>query len=85
MLALVGVARGLPAIGCSFHGAKGCPVNVLNERAFRFACTPYATARRLERLVLDVSWTIIMRSGCLWLLGVPLPIIILLWLITGHA
>jgi len=25
-----------------------------------------------------------MRSGCLWLLGVPLPIIILLWLITGH-
>jgi len=26
-----------------------------------------------------------MRSGCLWLLGVPLPIIILLWLITGHA
>ncbi len=27
----------------------------------------------------------IMRSGCLWLLGVPLPIIILLWLITGHA
>ena len=27
----------------------------------------------------------VMRSGCLWLLGVPLPIIILLWLITGHA
>jgi hypothetical protein len=26
-----------------------------------------------------------MRSGCLWLLGVPLPIIIILWLITGHA
>jgi hypothetical protein len=26
-----------------------------------------------------------MRSGCLWLLGVPIPIIILLWLITGHA
>jgi hypothetical protein len=25
-----------------------------------------------------------MRSGCLWLLGVPLPIIIILWLITGH-
>ena len=28
---------------------------------------------------------IVMRSGCLWLLGVPLPIIIILWLITGHA
>jgi len=26
-----------------------------------------------------------MRSGCLWLLGVPLPIILLLWLLTGHA
>jgi len=26
-----------------------------------------------------------MRSGCLWLLGVPIPIIILLWLLTGHA
>jgi len=26
-----------------------------------------------------------MRSGCLWLLGVPIPVIILLWLITGHA
>jgi hypothetical protein len=26
-----------------------------------------------------------MRSGCLWLLGVPIPIIILLWLISGHA
>jgi len=26
-----------------------------------------------------------MRSGCLWLLGVPIPLIIILWLITGHA
>jgi len=26
-----------------------------------------------------------MRSGCLWLIGVPIPIIIILWLITGHA
>jgi len=25
-----------------------------------------------------------MRSGCLWLIGVPIPIIILLWLLTGH-
>jgi hypothetical protein len=27
----------------------------------------------------------IMRSGLLWLIGIPLPIIIILWLITGHA
>jgi len=26
-----------------------------------------------------------MRSGCLWLIGVPIPIIIILWLLTGHA
>jgi hypothetical protein len=27
----------------------------------------------------------IMRSLLLWLIGVPIPIIIILWLITGHA
>jgi len=26
-----------------------------------------------------------MRSGLLWLIGVPIPIIIVLWLLTGHA
>jgi len=26
-----------------------------------------------------------MRSCILWLIGIPIPIIILLWLITGHA
>jgi len=26
-----------------------------------------------------------MRSCLLWLIGVPIPIIIILWLITGHA
>jgi len=26
-----------------------------------------------------------MRSCILWLIGVPIPIIIILWLITGHA
>jgi len=26
-----------------------------------------------------------MRSLILWLIGVPIPIIIILWLITGHA
>jgi hypothetical protein len=25
-----------------------------------------------------------MRSCILWLLGVPIPIIILIWLVTGH-
>ena len=26
-----------------------------------------------------------MRSALLWLIGVPIPLIIILWLITGHA
>jgi len=26
-----------------------------------------------------------MRSLLLWLVGIPIPIIIVLWLITGHA
>jgi len=26
-----------------------------------------------------------MRSGLLWLIGTPIPIIILLWFLTGHA
>jgi hypothetical protein len=26
-----------------------------------------------------------MRSCVLWLIGVPIPIIIILWLLTGHA
>jgi hypothetical protein len=28
---------------------------------------------------------IFMRSALLWLIGVPIPLIIILWLITGHA
>jgi hypothetical protein len=27
----------------------------------------------------------IMRSILLWLIGIPIPIIIILWLLTGHA
>jgi hypothetical protein len=42
--------------------------------------TPWLT----KRLLPTQARTLIMRSGCLWLLGVPLPIIIILWLITGH-
>jgi len=26
-----------------------------------------------------------MRSLLLWLIGIPIPIIIILWLFTGHA
>jgi hypothetical protein len=30
-------------------------------------------------------WETHMRSGLLWLIGIPLPIILILWLVTGHA
>jgi len=26
-----------------------------------------------------------MRSMLLWLIGIPLPVILILWLVTGHA
>jgi hypothetical protein len=28
---------------------------------------------------------VIMRSVLLWAIGIPLPIILILWLVTGHA
>jgi hypothetical protein len=30
-------------------------------------------------------WGFNMRSVLLWLIGIPIPIIIILWLVTGHA
>jgi hypothetical protein len=30
-------------------------------------------------------WEDFMRSVLLWAIGIPLPIIIILWLVTGHA
>ena len=32
----------------------------------------------------DFQTRTIMRSGLLWLIGVPIPIIIIIWLISGH-
>jgi hypothetical protein len=33
----------------------------------------------------DFNMGICMRSALLWLIGIPIPIIIILWLVTGHA
>jgi hypothetical protein len=33
----------------------------------------------------DAFTGISMRSALLWLIGIPIPIIIILWLVTGHA
>jgi hypothetical protein len=31
------------------------------------------------------SWEVFMRSILLWAIGIPIPVIIILWLITGNA
>jgi hypothetical protein len=36
------------------------------------------------RVLNGTSEEIRMRSGLLWLIGVPIPIIVILWLISGH-
>jgi hypothetical protein len=45
----------------------------------------YATPRPATRYEPERKRGENMRSGCLWLIGVPIPIILLLWLLTGHA
>jgi hypothetical protein len=43
------------------------------------------TAPLHEGYLPSVSWEVFMRSMLLWLIGIPLPIILILWLVTGHA
>ncbi len=40
---------------------------------------------RLANYHADFTTGISMRSALLWLIGIPIPIIIILWLVTGHA
>lgn len=41
--------------------------------------------RRLATYQADHFTGKFMRSALLWLIGIPIPIIIVLWLVTGHA
>jgi len=43
------------------------------------------TIRRSGHYLRDHFAGIFMRSMLLWLIGIPIPIIIILWLVTGHA
>jgi hypothetical protein len=43
------------------------------------------TSRAAIHYLLDIFSGNFMRSVLLWLIGIPIPIIIILWLITGHA
>jgi hypothetical protein len=49
------------------------------------ACSADATFPAQGLYLPDLSSGTIMRSILLFLIGIPLPIIILLWLFTGHA
>jgi len=51
-------------------------------------CLPVAIPERVRhtrRCFLDDFTGTIMRSLLFWLIGIPIPIIILVWLVTGHA
>ena len=62
-------------------------LNVSNAAAI--ALYELQALRELSRLqpgyLSQHSWEDFMRSVLLWAIGIPLPIIIILWLVTGHA
>ncbi|GJE50593.1 hypothetical protein GOFOIKOB_3642 [Methylobacterium tardum] len=46
--------------------------------AFTASCVPIESYPTLGRTVAEVE-AVMLRGGLLWLLGIPLPIILLLW------
>jgi hypothetical protein len=48
-------------------------------------CQPRGTTRLQSGYLLQHCLEDFMRSLLLWAIGIPLPIIIILWLVTGHA
>ncbi len=48
-------------------------------------CRAGGTIFAQRHFIRDHIWGTNMRSALLWLIGIPIPIIIILWLITGHA
>ena len=46
---------------------------------------PADSAVTIPRFSGQNFWEVIMRSVLLWAIGIPLPIILILWLVTGHA
>jgi hypothetical protein len=47
--------------------------------------TPIGTIEGNRHSVSEETQGEFMRSALLWLIGIPIPIIIILWLVTGHA
>jgi hypothetical protein len=48
-------------------------------------CGAEGTTRYQSGYLPQHPWEDFMRSLLLWAIGIPLPIIIILWLVTGHA
>jgi hypothetical protein len=48
-------------------------------------CSTKCNLGRVETLSPRSNSGVSMRSVLLWLIGIPIPIIIILWLVTGHA
>lgn len=58
------------------------------RRANGRRCSENPTARNSRhtlRVLTRHDFEDIMRSALLWLIGIPIPIILILWLVTGHA
>jgi hypothetical protein len=62
-----------------FRSGKRSPALALNGRiAFTPSCVPIHSYPTLGRTVEKLE-AVMLRGGLLWLLGIPLPIILLLW------
>lgn len=56
-------------------------VKSISRSTVRTPCNEFPSVALLNRFHQEIF----MRSVLLWLIGIPLPIIIILWLLTGHA
>jgi hypothetical protein len=59
--------------------------SLAGEESLSFALTAAGTSRLQPGYLPGISREDFMRSLLLWAIGIPLPIIIILWLVTGHA
>ena len=69
-----------------------CSAAFQHEFAMNFSrpCCNGMAAREWNEVFSGTLWSdnkegYSMRSALLWMVGIPIPIILLLWLVTGHA
>lgn len=64
------------------NAAVRVPAATAGSASIPMALGTYSRCRRCKFHTFSGNF---MRSILLWLIGIPIPIIIILWLITGHA